>query len=143
MSRPKKIRLRRLLRHRQGQRWHRILRARRGVRRVRGMAQSPRPELDGIGKVMSMHWQLSLTNASLLQVTSRPLISEHGPLVTGALRTDEIAVQSLLSPPPLAHILSLLCRHLRPERRGHRYLPIPKMELRFSRPRTIIGGGFY
>ena len=58
----------------------------------------PRPEPDGVGKAMSTPWQLSLTHASLLQVTSRPPIPEHGPPVTGALRADEIAVQKPFYP---------------------------------------------
>jgi len=45
-----------------------------------------------------------------LQITSRPLVSKHGPPVTGTLRADEISAQSPSTPPFLAHILPLLRR---------------------------------
>ena len=54
--------------------------------------------------------RLSLTNASLLQITSRPLVSKRGPPVNGTLRADEIGAQSPSTPPFLAHILPLLRR---------------------------------
>jgi len=74
-----------------------------------GNDPNPQPEHDEVGKTISP--QLSLTNASVLQVTPRPLISEHG--VTGPLQADVVVVQSpcipslsgprpsIASPPPV------------------------------------------
>ncbi len=80
-----------------------------------------------------------MTNASLLQVTSRPLVSGHG-LVTGTLQADEIAAQSPSTPsdsgphPPIAALPPAT------QGSGRDYHPqIPKMVFRFSRQRMIKG----
>jgi hypothetical protein len=93
-----------------------------------------KPQPDEVGKAVEKQHlrRLSLTNASLHQVTSRPLVSEHGPLV-GTLRTDGVAAQSPSIPPFLVHVLPSPRRHLRPRRRPQ----VPKMEFRFSRQRMI------
>ena len=58
-----------------------------------GNGHIPQPEHDEVGKTVPT--QLSLTNTSVLQVTPRPpLVSEHGPPVTGTLRADVKVEQS-------------------------------------------------
>ena len=56
--------------------------------------KEPQPQAGEVGKAVEKQhlrrFKLSLTNTSLHQVTSRPLVSEHGPLV-GTLRTDGVA----------------------------------------------------
>ena len=63
-----------------------------GVRQIRGMTTSLQPdsEHDEVAKTISA--QLSLTNASVLQVTPRPLVSEHGP------RQSPTVLRSMLPP---------------------------------------------
>ena len=77
-----------------------------------GLDRSLQPEHDEVGKTISL--QLSPTNASLLQVAPRALVSEHRSPVPGTLRADVVAVQSpsipslsgprpsIATPPPVA-----------------------------------------
>ena len=60
-----------------------------------GNAHNPQPEHDEVGKPIPAQLSLILMNTSVLQVTPRPpLVSEHGPPVTGTLRADVEAEQS-------------------------------------------------
>ena len=58
--------------------------------------KKPQPQSDETGKAISA--QVVPDKYSLLQVTSRPLVSEQEPRVTGTLRADEIVAQSPSTP---------------------------------------------
>ena len=77
--------------------------------------------------------RLSLTNASLLQITSRPLVSEHGPPVTGTLLADEIAAQSPSTPAVSGLHPSITAPPPATPASGPSVPPGPKMEFYFNR----------